>query len=154
MLEFAWSPENDHAWDADKDGIMEGRQHHTLDMELFGPSSWLEGMYLAALKAAAEMGEFLGDTEKAQEYNELFNKGYEWTKQNLFNGKYFIQKIDITGKAITDKFEATKEYWNDETKQIKYQICDGSSIDQMLAQWHADIIGLGNIFDELQIDVF
>lgn len=23
------------------DGVLEGRQHHTLDMELFGPSSWL-----------------------------------------------------------------------------------------------------------------
>ena len=59
--------------------MLEGRQHHTLDMELFGPSSWLEGMYLAALKAAAEMAEFLGDTQKAQEYREMFDKGYKWT---------------------------------------------------------------------------
>ena len=35
-------------------GVLEGRQHHTLDMELFGPSAWLQGMYLAALKASAE----------------------------------------------------------------------------------------------------
>lgn len=62
------------------------------DMELFGPSSWLEGMYLAALKAASEMAEFLGDNKKAQEYREVFDKGYQWTKENLFNGKYFIQK--------------------------------------------------------------
>lgn len=153
VLEYAWSSHNADAWDADKDGILEGRQHHTLDMELFGPSSWLEGMYLAALKAAAEMGEFLGDKEKAEEYRELFNKGYKWMDENLFNGKYFIQKTDITDKGITDRFSASDTYWNDESKEMKYQIAEGSSIDQMLAQWHADIIGLGDIYDREKVSV-
>ena len=151
VLEYAWSEHNEDCWDLDKDGVLEGRQHHTLDMELFGPSSWLEGMYLAALKAAAEMGEFLRDTKKAQEYRTLFENGYKWTKENLFNGRYFIQKIDITDKEIPDKFDASEKYWNDEVNQIKYQIAEGSSVDQMLAQWHADIIGLGDIFDREQI---
>lgn len=151
VLEYAWSSNNEDCWDLDKDGVLEGRQHHTLDMELFGPSSWLEGMYLAALKAASEMGEFLGDKQKAQEYRELFNKGYKWTKENLFNGRYFIQKIDITDKNITERFSASDAYWNEESSEIKYQIAEGSSIDQMLAQWHADIIGLGDIFDRQQV---
>ena len=150
VLEYAWSENNPDRWDFDKDGVLEGRQHHTLDMELFGPSSWLEGMYLAALKAAAEMAEFLGDTEKAEEYNSLFENGKKWTEENLFNGQYFIQKIDIRDKKIVDKFDACDHYWNDETGQIKYQIGEGSSIDQMLAQWHAGILGLGNIFDNRQ----
>jgi len=64
VLEYAWSDQNEDCWDLDKDGVLEGRQHHTLDLELFGPSSWLEGMYLAALKAATEMAEFLNDTKK------------------------------------------------------------------------------------------
>ncbi len=152
VLEYAWSDKNPDAWDLDKDGVLEGRQHHTLDMELFGPSSWLEGMYLAALKASAEMADFLHDENKAKEYRELYNKGYEWTKKNLFNGKYFIQKTDITDKNITDKYDASDSYWNDEVKEIKYQIAEGSSIDQLLAQWHADIIGLGDIFDKSQVD--
>ncbi|MBR5587122.1 MAG: hypothetical protein IKW02_04080 [Clostridia bacterium] len=150
VLEYAWSDQNEDCWDLDKDGVLEGRQHHTLDLELFGPSSWLEGMYLAALKAATEMAEFLNDTKKAQGYRQLFEKGYKWTKENLFNGKYFIQKVDITNKEITDKFDASESYWNNETNQIKYQIAEGSSIDQMLAQWHANILGLGEIFDKEQ----
>ena len=68
----------------------------------------------------------------------------------MFNGKYFIQKVDITNKEITDKFDASESYWNNETNQIKYQIAEGSSIDQMLAQWHANILGLGEIFDKEQ----
>ena len=150
ILEYAWSEENRDEWDLNKDGVLEGRQHHTLDMELFGPSPWLEGFYLAALKAASEMAEYLGDSEKHLEYNALFEKGYEWTKDNLFNGEYFIQKIDITDKNIIKHFRC-ENYWNEETGEIKYQIGNGSEIDQLCAQWHADICGLGDIFDAKQI---
>ena len=153
VLEYAWSQHNEDCWDRDCDGVLEGRQHHTLDMEIFGPSSWLEGMYLAALKAASEMAEFLSDTQKADEYRKLFEKGFRWTNDNLFNGKYFIQKIDISDQRITDRFNASNEYWNDEVNEIKYQIAEGSSIDQILAQWHADIIGLGEIFEQDKINI-
>ncbi|MDY3927795.1 MAG: GH116 family glycosyl-hydrolase [Clostridia bacterium] len=152
ILEYAWSEENPDEWDRNKDGVLEGRQHHTLDMELFGPSSWLESMYLAALKAAREMALYLGDDLKAEEYGELFEKGYNWMKENLFNGEYFIQKIDISDKRIIDHFPDTDVYWNNETKEIKYQIGEGSEIDQMLGQWHCAINGLGDVFDKEQLN--
>ena len=152
VLEYAWSGSNYDRWDYDKDGVLEGRQHHTLDKELFGPSSWLQGMYLAALKAAGEMAEFLGDISKAQEYLGIYEKGRKWTKENLFNGEYFIHKTDVTDKSITEAFDASDIYWNEETGEIKYQIAEGSSIDQLLGQWHADLMGLGEIFDSKQMD--
>lgn len=153
VLEYAWSDENPDEWDRNKDGVLEGRQHHTLDMELFGPSSWLQSMYLAALKAAAEMAEYLGDFMKAREYKEIFCKGYRWTKENLFNGKYFIQKVDITDKSITEHFHCEDVYWNEEAGEIKYQIGEGSEIDQMLGQWHCIINGLGDVLDPEQVDI-
>lgn len=159
IIEYAWSSENPDEWDRNKDGVLEGRQHHTLDMELFGPSSWLEGFYLAALRAGARMAEALGHDAEAKEYNALFEKGYEWSRDNLFNGEYFIQKIDLKDKSITDHFSsgendnASKTYWNDETNEIKYQIADGCEIDQMCAQWHANLLGLGDIFDKAQVKI-
>ena len=60
ILEYAWSENNTNEWDRNKDGVLEGWQHHTLDVEIFGPTPWLQGLYLAALKAAKEMAEFLG----------------------------------------------------------------------------------------------
>ena len=79
-IEYAWVQSNMDKWDQDKDGVLEGRQHHTLDMELFGPNSWLTGFYLAALKAAAEMAGFLGESDTAVEYAALFEKGKNgWT---------------------------------------------------------------------------
>lgn len=149
ILEFAWSEENIDEWDKDKDGVLEGRQHHTLDMELFGPSSWLEGFYLAALLCASEMAEYLGKADKAKEYRTLYENGYDYSKKNLFNGKYFIQKINLSDKSITEHFDCP-DYRNNETCEITYQIGEGSSIDQLCAQWHANICGIGEIFDKEQ----
>ncbi len=148
-LEYAWSDLNPDKWDANKDGVLEGRQHHTLDMELFGPSSWLESFYLAALAAASEMAEFLGEKEKALEYNKLFESGKNYSDKYLWNGEYFIQNINIHDKSILESFgdEAVNAYWNNESKQIKYQIGQGSEIDQMCGQWHAAICGIKDIFN-------
>ena len=147
-LEFAWVDDGIWSWDANRDGVLEGRQHHTLDMELFGSSAWLEGFYLAALKAGAEMAEALGDNESAKVYRDLFKKGSEWTEKNLFNGKYYIQKIELSDKSLPERFGVADTYWNDETGEIKYQIGEGCEIDQLCAQWHAHLCGLGDVFDK------
>lgn len=149
-IEFAWSPSNEDSWDMDKDGVLEGRQHHTLDMELFGPNSWLTGFYLAALKAGAEMAHYLGEEEKSREYMELYKKGKGWVDRSLFNGEYYCQQIDISDKVVIEKFNAVKDYWNEEAKEIKYQIAEGCAVDQVVAQWHANLCGLGEIFDRGQ----
>ena len=153
ILAYAWSEENPDGWDRDRDGVLEGRQHHTLDMELFGPSSWLEGFYLAALVAMNKIADHLGQEEDAAEYRRLYESGYSWTKENLFNGKYFIQKIDMKDDSPVKKYPNAESYWHSEAKELKYQIGDGCEIDQLLAQWHAALLGLGDLFDREQIKV-
>ena len=160
VLSFAWSGKNPWQWDADGDGVADGRMHHTLDVELFGANGWLEGMYLAALKAAEQMADYLGDTAFRDECAAKFANGYRFMKEHLFNGKYFIQNIDLSDVSVPMHFDeasypvamrSCKEfYWNDETKQIKYQIGDGCEIDQLLGLWHGAIVGIGGIFDEAQ----
>lgn len=158
-IEYAWANSNEDKWDTDKDGVLEGRQHHTLDMELFGPNSWLNGFYLAALKTGAEMADYIGERKTAMEYRQLFEKGKNWCDQNLFNGEYYCQKVDLNDKALLGKYndsvspfgdDAVKAYWNEELRQIKYQIGEGCAIDQVVAQWHANLCGLGEIFDRVQ----
>ncbi len=145
VLSFFWDEGNGDAWDADRDGVLEGRQHHTLDMELFGPSSWLEGMYLAALAAAVKIAGRLGDPDEGL-YRSLFENGRKYLNGELFNGKYFCQKIDLKSREYPDRFDCPN-YWNEEAEELKYQIAGGSEIDQMLGQWHASVLGLGRIFD-------
>ena len=145
MLEYAWSKKNPNFWDRNKDGILEGWQHHTLDMDLYGPSSWLQGFYLLALDCASEMATALNLPKKANLYQRLYKRGKRWTNKNLFNGKFFCQQIDLTDKSAT---EGRPRYWNEETRQIKYQIGQGCVIDQVLADWHSALIGRGEIFDK------
>ena len=151
-LEFAWNPENHDLWDPDQSGVIRGRQHHTLDMELFGANSWLNGYYLAALKACAEMAEYLGEGEAAALYRSMFKKGSEATERELFNGSYYVQHIDFSDKTVLDRFAVYEPqiygpYWNSEAGEIKYQFGEGSEIDQMMGQWHATMLGLGDVFD-------
>ena len=155
MLAYAWSPANRCLWDPEKSGVLTGRQHHTLDMELFGPNSWLSGMYLAALKAAAEMARELGDQQALLEYLDIFERGRAWVDQNLFNGEYFYHRVDLGDKSVLDRYDSSvligggieDAYWSAEHGQLKYQIGEGCAVDQVLGQWHANIAGLGDIFE-------
>lgn len=147
-LEYAWSKENQDKWDPGQTGVIDGRQHHTLDMELFGPNAWLTGFYLGALKAGAEIAEYLGEMKEATLYRKLLEKGQHYVEKRLFNGKHYIQEIDLKDKSILDLYEGAGAYWNEETGELKYQIGEGCEIDQLVAQWHAHLIGLGDLFDK------
>ncbi len=173
-IAFAWHPGNYDKWDVDKTGVLWGRQHHTLDMELFGPNSWLTSYYLAALKAGAEMAEHLGDSEAATDYRAMFEAGKGWSDEHLFNGRYYFQKLDLTDLDLLRDYEdahhpvlteyengvtgsapevvtADSIYWNEEAQEMKYQIGDGMVIDQVTGCWLAAVAGLGEIFDPAQV---
>ena len=151
VLDYATSPENEDGWDRDGDGVLEGRQHHTLDMELFGPSSWLEGMYLLALRCGVEMADFVGDRDSAARWQALYRSGAAYTKQHLFDGTHFIQRVDLDDLSLLDRYPQSELYRNTETGELKYQIGEGSSIDQLLGRWHAGLLGVPGIFDDAQV---
>lgn len=161
-IEFAWHPKNPFLWDPDKTGVLSGRQHHTLDVELFSPNPWLDGLYVAALKAGAELALVVKDKKRAAVFSELYEKGRKYLNEALYNGKYFCQAGDATDPALLYPFVTSEDkqdesdpvnaaYRDDETGELKYQIGEGCSIDQVLAQWHADILGLGDVFDREKV---
>lgn len=141
-LEFAWEPTNADGWDRDKDGVMEGAQHHTLDVDIFGPNSYITGYYHAALLAASRMAAALDDRAAAEQYLELYDKGRQWVDAHLFNGEYFHQRIDLQDARFPI---------DPELGEIKYQIGEGCHIDQVIGQWYSHIVGLGYIFDEQKV---
>ena len=157
-IEYAWSPDNPDHWDPGKTGVLWGRQHHTLDMELFGPNSWLTSMYLAALTAGSIMAETMGDPAFASECRDMAGKGGAYLDRELFNGRYYAQKLDLSDRSVLIPFDQSRKagvlsdsfmeaYWSDEYGEIKYQIGAGCLTDQVLGQWHADIAGIGNLLD-------
>jgi uncharacterized protein (DUF608 family) len=74
-------------------------------MELFGPNSWLSSMYLAALKACAIMAEAMGEGAFAQECAEMARKGGAYADRELFNGRYYAQKLDLSDKSVLAPFD-------------------------------------------------
>lgn len=106
------------------------------------------------------MAALLGEKESARQYAKMFENGKAWAEEHLFNGEYFYQKIDITDQSLLEKYadgasmlggSVTDDYWSEELGEIKYQIGQGCAIDQVLGQWHANLIGLGEIFDRKKI---
>ena len=156
-MEYTWSPKNPHKWDSEKTGLLTGRQHHTLDMELFGPSGWLQSHYLGALKALTEIADICGDNAFSEQCSKIYKNGRLLTEQNLFNGEYYIQKIDLDDKETmtpffsSDECRALERYWDAEHGEIKYQIGEGCVIDSHLGQWYASLYGIGEILDPEQI---
>jgi len=122
-LEYAWKP---GGWDPDRDGVMDGVQHNTYDIELVGPNTLTGTLYLAALKAAAELAKVLGDTD-ADDYLRIFESGSRRYDELLWNGEYYIQKLENKDDP-------------------KYQYGEGCLSDQLIGQWLATQLGLAYVF--------
>ena len=183
-LEFAWKGVGDvdekfkwqkerllKPWDPNKDGVMEGEQHNTYDIEFYGPNTMAGSLYLAALRASAEMAEALGERESAQEYQGIFEKGSRAYDEMLWNGEYYVQKINVmeglvvpehlrspvkeganpafTGK---DSAEGKKHAFEAGESIPKYQYGEGCLSDQLLGQYLAHVAGLGYVLEKEHVD--
>jgi hypothetical protein len=105
------------------------------------------------------MADALGDSETAELYRWIYTRGRAWVDQNLFNGAYFTQQVDIRDKSVLTPFIKGEKslgvlgdtveqlYWSEEHGELKYQLGGGCLIDQALGQWHATLYGLGDLFD-------
>ncbi len=121
-LEYAWVE-----WDADKDGLLEGVHHNTLDIEYHGPNTAVGSLYLAALRAGEKMARHVGDNASADEYARIAESGRNLSDEQLYNGEYYYQKIT--------------------NPDAPYQFGTGCHVDQVLGQWYARMLGLGDLYD-------
>jgi non-lysosomal glucosylceramidase len=138
-LEFAWIK---GGWDANRDGVMEGIQHNTFDIEFIGPNPFCGMWYLAALRAGEEMARAMGDASAAAEYQGTFRQGSAWVDANLFNGEFYVQKVgsiakDDIAKGLQAGMGAV------DTEHPTYQVGAGCLSDQLMGQYFALIAGLG-----------
>jgi uncharacterized protein (DUF608 family) len=147
-LEFAWIK---GGWDANQDGVMEGCQHNTMDVEYYGPNPQMEFWYLGALRAAEEMAKFMKDKDFQKKCTLLFKNGSQWTDQNLFNGEYYIQKI-ISPTSTNDIAKGLKAgMGSGNLSNPDYQLGEGCLVDQLVGQYLAHICGLGYLANEQNI---
>src|SRR5579884_69314 len=149
-LEFAWQPES---WDADQDGVMEGQQHNTYDIEFYGPNTMCGLFYLGALRAAEEMATVLGHKEKAAKYRDVFEKGSKKYSELLWNGEFFKQivNVDLWDERHGPKSMAKRPDYICYDTEPRYQYGPGCISDMLLGQWFAMNMGLGYLLPAEQV---
>ncbi len=146
-LEFCWIP---GGWDADRDGVMEGCQHNTMDVEYYGPNPQMEFWYLGALRACEDMARHLGDSAFADECRALFERGSAWTDANLFNGEYYEHEIrPMPETAIAKGLRHNMGAGGSMSPDL--QLGSGCLVDQLVGQMQAHICGLGYLGDRRKI---
>ena len=146
------------AWDPRETGLLEESHHNTYDINYWGPDGHCGSFYLGAMAAMIEMGKAMGDD--TSRYEALLEKGKKYLLADLWNGEYFIQKVEWEGyneefKPLDpadngDGYTDTVELLN--TQGPKYQYGTGCLSDGVLGFWIADMCGLdGNIVDSEKI---
>jgi non-lysosomal glucosylceramidase len=154
-LEYAWK-----YWDRDKDGVIEGLQRNTYHIEFAGPHTMSGSFYLGALRAAEEIAQHLGDSEAAQEYRAIYQSGRSRMDATLFNGEYYIQDVRLealegasfepshTMQVSDASAPPGAELLDPENPDYpKLQIGHGCLSDQLIGQWYARMLRLGDLFD-------
>lgn len=139
-------------WDPKHKGIVEEPHHNTYDIEFWGPDGMITSFYLGALEAYIEMSDYIHENNDL--YKDLLAKGKEFMRTELYNGEYFIQKIQWEGLEARDPVELSKEAvyggggYSDEALDLlrkegpKYQYGKGCLSDGILGSWLAKVCGL------------
>ena len=113
-------------WDTNGDGVPDGRQHNTYDIEFYGPNPLCGIYYLAGLRAVEELAKVMDESEVARRCREAFKRGSRRLDALLWNGEYYVQLLD-------------------DVDAHPYQHGRGCLADQLLGQLHARILGLGDL---------
>ena len=144
-IRFAWK--GFAKWDADKDGLLEGIQHNTYDIDFHGPNTMCGTLYLGALLAASEMAQALCENKTSEEFYTLFCSGREKYDQLLFNGEYYRQEVrELKKSCINISGGSTIQ-----PGHPKYQFGYGCLSDQLLGQWAAHVAGLGYLLPKSHV---
>jgi hypothetical protein len=106
------------------------------------------------------MGKFLKKKTDVAHYTTLYDKGRNVIEHDLFDGEYFIQKIQTTGLNADPFAEGKKSMvgeYSEEAKALfqkegpKYQYGKGCLSDGVLGAWIARMCGLPDPIDHAKI---
>ena len=143
-LSFAWVP---GGWDADRDGVMEGVQHNTMDVEYLGPNPQMGIWYLGALRAGEEMARHVGDADFAATCRGLFDGGRAFLDGQLWNGEYYEQRVRPVADPASVAEGLRAGMGPSDLAAPDVQLGRGCLVDQLVGQYMAHVCGLGYLVD-------
>jgi hypothetical protein len=143
-------------WDPEHRGWVEEPHHNTYDIEFWGPDGMCTSFYLGALQAAVAMGRALG--EDVSRYVTLLIQGARRMETDLFNGEYFVQRVEwknLRASRAPDAFGLSG--YSPEARALleregpKYQYGNGCLSDGVLGAWLALVSGVGPVLDQAKV---
>jgi len=145
-------------WDPEGRGALVEPHHNTYDIEFWGPDGMCTSFYLGALQAAVTMGEALDDPQPL--CARLLARGRAFMESELWDGEYFIQKIQWQGLRAGDPAAAATLMTNytPEALEImrqegpKYQYGAGCLSDGVLGAWLAAVCGVAECLDPSKVE--
>src|SRR5262249_3275307 len=143
-LQYAWANA-----DRDRDGVMGGEQHKTCDIEFYGPNSMMGTLYLAALRAGAEMAAAMGARKVARECERLYEAGRARLDERLWNGEYYEQHLLPPAEPAEGLGLGTQSL--QASCDLRCQYGAGCLSDQLLGQWFAHVVGLGHVLPDAHV---
>ncbi|MDB5004332.1 MAG: hypothetical protein JWQ34_2557 [Mucilaginibacter sp.] len=140
-------------WDPKGRGVVEEPHHNTYDIEFWGPTGFATSFYLGALNSLITMGKFL--EKDVQKYETLYAKGKAYMESELYNGEYFLQKIEWKGLQAPNptKVQSFATQYTPEASALlekegpKYQYGIGVLSDGVMGGWLSRMCGLGDPLD-------
>ncbi|MBE3132042.1 MAG: hypothetical protein IMZ55_01095 [Acidobacteria bacterium] len=137
-------------WDPDHNGVLSEPHHNTYDIEFWGPDGMCTSFYVGALEAATQVGRALGD--EVPLYAALRQKGSRAMEGELYNGEYFIQRIQWKNLRAKSPLEIKSMVGNYspeaqalmEKEGPKYQYGNGCLSDGVLGAWLAWACGVSD----------
>jgi non-lysosomal glucosylceramidase len=148
-LEFCWIP---GGWDANRDGVMEGAQHNTMDVEYFGPNPQMGFWYLGALRACEEMARHLDENDFARTCRSLYEQGSAWMDANLFNGEYYEHCVEAPSDTSQVAPMLLIGMGSKNLTDPDFQLASGCLVDQLVGQYMAHICGLGYLAKQENVE--
>jgi uncharacterized protein (DUF608 family) len=144
-------------WDPDHTGTLVEPHHNTYDIEFWGADGMCTSFYLGALAAAIAMGRACGDD--VARYKALLANGRRAMATRLWNGAWFIQRVQWTGLRAGDPVQKPSMGggYTAEAQAIlqregpKYQYGTGCLADGVLGDWIARCCGLGPVVDKKKV---
>lgn len=126
-INYVWK-----TFDPAHSAVIEGEQPNTYDVSIYGVNTFVGTLYLAALRATARMARRVGEQTLAEQCEEDFRRGRAELERRLWNGDYYIQDVDLSAYP--------EHNWG-----------TGCLSDQLLGQWWADRLELGDLLEPAHI---
>jgi uncharacterized protein (DUF608 family) len=144
-------------WDPDHKGALFEPHHNTYDIEFWGADGMCTTIYIGALSAMSEMARALGHEADGKAYADLAARGSTYIDKELFNGEYYLQRVQfkglrdtshldlVSGKKKSTQSQGLLELMKKEGP--RYQYGTGCLSDGVIGAWMASIYGIATPLD-------